>query len=76
MGNVVSFPTAATILDLPPDRVMSDAADAELTELVVVGYGPDGLFIGATAGDARETLWLLERARHKIMMAADQAEAP
>lgn len=61
-----------TSLDIPPERVLKRALEASLTSALVLGYKDDGTFYFATsAASGPENLWLLERARHCLMLLAD-----
>lgn len=48
--------------------VLADAQASGLTDVVVVGYKPDGtMFFGASMASGPEALWLLESAKHELM---------
>ncbi len=67
MGEVVTL-GAATVLDLPAERVLSAAQEAALETVLVLGIAPDGeSYEAATTGDKGLLLYLMERFRHKLM---------
>ena len=70
-ADVVTFP-GITTLDLPPERIIQRAADAGLTDVVILGYDKDGeeWFASSTA-DGGEVLWLLERLKLQLLRVAD-----
>lgn len=71
MENVVDFP-GITKLDLPPERIIQKAAEAGLTDVVILGYDKDGeeYFVSSVA-DGAEVLWLLERLKLQLLRIAD-----
>jgi hypothetical protein len=72
MGDVVSW-GGITTPPSSPDRVLADAAKAELTSVVVVGFNADGSeFFASSEADGAQALWHLERARHRLMSIVDQ----
>lgn len=54
---------------IEPDQVLG-AAKGELREAVVIGFRADGALYVAGSHGPRETLWLLERAKHYLMVNA------
>lgn len=66
MGDVIILPVETT-LDLPLDRVLDGAREAEVSCALVLGYGKDGAFYMASQEcDAGKILILLERARATV----------
>lgn len=71
MGDVVDLDTQ-TCLDIPVDKVMTAASAQNLVEVVVVGWREDGeLMLAASAGSGGTSLWLLERAKQRLMEEPD-----
>lgn len=71
---VVPFP-GITRLDTPPEQVLGYAVEAKLTECVVIGFAEDGSFYFASSSpDGPDVLWLMERARHRLMQITDALE--
>lgn len=72
MSNVVEF-GGVTKLDIPVDRILAKAADAGLTDAVVIGYGADGEFYFASSlADGGDVLWLLELAKRRLFEAVGE----
>jgi hypothetical protein len=69
VSNVRYLPNA----DMPADVVLDGAKDQELDACLVIGTGDEGTYIGSTTADITKAMWLLERARHHLMMIADEA---
>lgn len=66
-ATVVEF-DGITTLDVPPARILSKAADAELQSCVVIGYREDGSFYFASSvSDGAEVVWLMEVAKKKLL---------
>lgn len=71
MENVVLFP-GITTLDIEPQRVIDSAAEAGLTDVVVLGYDKNGdEYFASSVADGAEVLWLLERLKLKLLRIAD-----
>ena len=70
--------TGITCLDTTTDRILDKARDAGLTEVVIIGFKPDGnQFFESSVANGGDILWHLQRAIHKLMslpekMSADQ----
>lgn len=63
MSNVVEL-SCQTTLDLPAERILSKALDADLDTAIVVGYDKDGdLYFASTTADGGNVLWLFEKAK-------------
>jgi lipid-binding SYLF domain-containing protein len=74
-SNVVEL-DVATSLDVPVERILRKAADADLDSAVVIGYDQDGgFYFGCSVADGAETLWLLELAKKRLLEMVDDAEA-
>lgn len=58
-----------------PDIVLQGARRAELTSVLVLGWQEDGeLFFSASDADGPEALWLLEMAKHRLLVAGSAEE--
>lgn len=69
-SNVRLF-TGVTPLPFDAD-VTLDGAKGQLKSVVIIGEMKDGQeFFSASIADGPETLWMLERARHKLMTICD-----
>lgn len=61
-----------TSLDIPVDRVLRKADEADLQSVVVIGYDQNGdeYFASSVAGGP-EILWALERAKLRLLRVVD-----
>lgn len=67
MSKIVVFP-GPTRLDIPADLTLNDALECELDKCIVLAYDKSGEeYIFNGIADAAETLWLLERAKKKLL---------
>ncbi|MEQ1694744.1 MAG: hypothetical protein ABL901_02790 [Hyphomicrobiaceae bacterium] len=70
--NVIILPVR-TKLDIDPQRVIRAALDAELTEVVIVGFKSDGSeYFASSLADGGDVLWHLERAKMKLLSIPDR----
>lgn len=59
---------AETTLDLPSDRVLSEAIKADVQDAVVIGRDDEGeLYFASAVGSNAETLLLLEEAKKHLL---------
>ena len=67
MGNVVCLDVITT-LDLPVERILNKALDADLETVVIIGYTKEGeeYFVSSVANGG-DVLWLLERHKLKLL---------
>lgn len=71
MDNVVEL-QVVTRLDIPAERVIRRANEANLSNVVVIGWDDDGDFYFASSyASGPEVLWLLEMAKKELMAAGD-----
>ena len=78
MGEVINLDVVTTV-DLPAEKVLVAAIAHDLKDVVVVGTREDGsLYFAGTSSDGPEVLWLLERAKRKLMdiVDDDSTDAP
>jgi hypothetical protein len=67
MGDVVDLPVI-TSLDIPAERVLRKALDADLECAVVIGFDKDGnLYVSSSKADGGDVLWLLEGAKKMLL---------
>lgn len=70
--NVVMF-DGITKLDMPPDRILEKALGANLVSVVILGYDSDGEeYFCSSVADGGEVVWLLERAKMKLLEQVDE----
>ena len=56
----VIYLSEATADDIPPERVVEAALDANLSVAIVIGRRPDGtIYFASSTGDVREAHWLV-----------------
>lgn len=67
MSNVVELPVVTT-LDLPVERVLDKAKDAELKVAIVVGETAEGgLYFASNVSDGGDVLWWLKKAEKALL---------
>jgi len=64
-----------TYIDVPASRVLAEALDANLDGVVIVGYLNGREYLASSYADGDDCLWLLERARHRLMRVTDEINA-
>lgn len=68
MDDKVVILDCATTLDIPVERALTGALDAELTEVVVMGWDKNGeLWMGSSKAKKADILWLMERGKQFLM---------
>lgn len=73
MSAEIIFWQGATKLDLPAERVLQRAIDADLDGVVIVGYGKDGQeYFASTWADAAQASWHLQRGIFKLNEMVDR----
>jgi len=64
-----------TSQSIDPQNVLLGALNAQLSEVVIVGYGPDGSeYFASNKAGGPEVLWLLRRMEHALMKTTDNLE--
>jgi hypothetical protein len=72
MGDVRVFP-GVTPFPFDPDVILDSAKSAGLKSVIIIGEMEDGEeFFSASISGGPETLWMLERAKHKLMKICDE----
>ncbi len=67
MGEVIE-PSFITKLDIPVERILRKATEANLKTVVVVGWDQDGeMYFASSVSDGGEVLWLFEKAKKSLL---------
>lgn len=67
MSNVVELPVV-TSLDIPCERILRKAAEADLQTAIVIGRDQDGeLYFASSVADGGDVLWLMEIAKKALI---------
>jgi len=66
--NVLLF-NGATMLDIPVDKVLKAAIEANMNNVIVIGDIGDELYFASSIGARKEEkiIYLLELAKHKLL---------
>jgi hypothetical protein len=65
--NVVILPVV-TRLDVPVERIINAAMEADLESIVIVGYDKDGeQYFASSIADGGTILWLFEKAKKDLL---------
>ena len=65
--NVINLPVITTF-DLPAERVLQEALNADLDGVVVIGYAKDGTaYMASSIAGGPEVNWLLDRCKARMM---------
>lgn len=73
-SNVIALDTVSSI-DVPASRVLAAALEADLDGVVILGYQNGREYFASSYANGRDCLWLIERARHKLMRITDGVTA-
>lgn len=69
--NVVILPVV-TSLDIPASRVLDAAGEEDFAQVVVIGRTVDGEeYFASSAADGGDVLWMIERAKHRLLSVVD-----
>lgn len=61
-----------TTLDLPPERILRKAVEADLDQVIVIGYDKGGNeYFASSISNGPEVVWALERAKLRLLRTAD-----
>lgn len=63
-----------TSLDVPAALVLAAAMESDLSEVVILGYSPQGEYFAASSPDGADVLWLLERCKRRLLNIVDEIE--
>ena len=70
--NLVHF-DGITRLDLPPERILQKALEANLTGVVVIGWEEGGdIYHASSLADGGEVLWLLEKTKQDLLNTGEE----
>lgn len=59
--------------NIPAERVLKCALDAEVKDIVICGYTKDGEeYFASSLADGGDVLWLLERTKKKLLDVPDR----
>lgn len=54
--------------DLPPERILNHAKDADLDRVVILGYDRDGqMYFASSFADGGDVMWLMELAKARLL---------
>lgn len=68
----VVYLNVITRLPIPVERVMAKATEADLDEVIVMGFTKDGdFYFAASEPDGPSVLWLLELAKKNLLAIGD-----
>jgi hypothetical protein len=68
MSNIIELNPPASYLDIPVEKVLNAALEANLESAVLVGWDQDGeLYAAWSLASAGETLLLLELAKQELL---------
>ena len=71
MSNVIPI-NCVTRLDIDPDIVLDAAKKLNLTDVVIMGYYPDGSeYFASSVADGGTVLWMMERSKKLLMEVFD-----
>lgn len=71
MGTVENL-QVVTPLNWDPDRIIAEAQERGLKEIVIIGTGEDGEeYFTSSVASGPDVLWMLERAKLKLLRKAD-----
>lgn len=67
MSNVIELPVITT-LDIPPERILRKAIDADLQEVIIIGTSQEGdMYFAGSMADGGNALWLIEKAKKALL---------
>lgn len=67
MGTVIELETVTTV-HIPPEKILSAALKADLTEAIVIGQRRDGtVYFAMSTAEAPSVNWLLDCAKRLLM---------
>lgn len=68
MSAEIIEPNFVTTLDVPPERVLRRAMEADLEKVVVIGWDKEGEeYFASSVADGGDVLWMLERAKINLL---------
>ena len=74
LGKVTILPVV-TRLDLPVDRILDQARDANLKSVVILGYGEEETeYFASSMASGPNVLWLMERLKLELLKVVDEEQ--
>lgn len=71
MGGVVDL-DVVTSLDIPVERILRRATEADLDTAIVIGWDKEGeLYFATSVSSGPEVLWLLEKTKANLLVAGE-----
>lgn len=71
-SNIIPFP-GITSLNIPPERVLSAALEADLDGAVVIGWTKDGKFYAASSyADGADVMFLCEMVKQRLIRTMEE----
>jgi hypothetical protein len=68
VSNILEFEPPVSYLDIPAEKLLNEALNADLEGVVVLGWTNDGLsYFSWSYADAGESLLLLELAKRELL---------
>lgn len=62
---IINFPVST---NLSVDQALANAAQLNMTDVLIIGYGEDGLLkIRSSKMDRKNALWLIESAKREVL---------
>lgn len=63
---IIDF-SGCTTLDIPPERVIRGAEQADLKCIIIIGETEDELYMATSMGRNADVIYLLEQAKHRLL---------
>ena len=71
-AEIVDLKTVTT-LDIPAERVLKAAMEADMDRVIIIGYDGNGAeYFTSSVSDSRDILWLMERAKLRLLRMSDE----
>lgn len=75
MADIINWPYPSTI-NLPPERILEEAAKQDFDGVVVLGFLKDGsAYMASSYADGGQVTWLIDRCKHVMHRYADELES-
>lgn len=73
MSDNIVILNMVTNLDIPVERVITGATEADLEQVIILGFDKDGAeYFASSVADGAQCLWLMERAKKKLLDIVDE----
>lgn len=71
MADIITLPVVTT-LDIPPEKILADAAQEQFEDVIVIGRTRSGQeYFASSSPDGGVVIWRLERAKLKLLRMGD-----